>query len=211
MGKYFCKPSDDSELEYTSPKETELLEFDWNLGFGGDCGIKICKIVVLGEQSTFKRQLIAQYQGSNNNIKHLEINKQIYNLQIWDVPNNVFNIKNSSMANIYCQHASAAIIVIDTTNENALNNATNLIISVKDLNKNISIIILANKWNSTKRQFNENEIEVFCKNIHHFIIWKKVETQQDEKGIDHKMVLEYDKTIKQMITKGIRSNNNPES
>merc|ERR1719362_2451826 len=111
MGSYFCKNDDSDD---TSPQATELLEFDW--GYGQNERIKICKVVVLGEQCILKTQLIRQYTGEHKAIKHLEINKKIYNLQVWDVPNNVFNIRNHSMSHIYCQHASAAIIVIDTTN-----------------------------------------------------------------------------------------------
>lgn len=186
------------------------MEFDWEMGYKGNNKIKICKIVVLGEQSKFKVQLINYYtnNSTNDNIKHLEINEETYNLQVWDVPNNIFNLRNQSMANIYCQHCNLAIIVIDVTNNDAINNATNIIISIKDLNKNISIIILANKWNSTQRQFNETDIDSFCKDIHSHIIWRKIELDQDEKGIDSKMISSFDKTIKQMITQGIRANYN---
>jgi len=213
MGKYFCKPSDDTtEFNSSSPKDTELLDFDYLMGYGVNEKVKICKIVVLGESSTFKDQLIRQYQGSNNVAKHLEIDQQIYNLQVWDVPNHVFNIRNHSMANIYCQHATAAIIVIDTTNTDALQHAQSLILAVKDMNKDICVILMANKWKSSQRAFAEHDLEQFCKEVHCFIGWKKVHTEQEDDVLSREqMISHYDKTIKQMIARGIRSNNNEES
>eukprot|EP00483_Globobulimina_turgida_P009141 UN09159 len=202
MGHYFCRPSDDdSPACSTDSKATELIQFDF--GYGITDKIQICKIVLLvfGEQSGFKTQLIRQY-ADNKILQRLEIkkNKQIYNLSIWDVPT---HICNTYMINIYCQHASSVIIIIDVTNIEALNNAQNLINSIKNTNKSISIIILANKWNSEERIFNDNDLNIFCEKHHDFIIWKKVEIEQDDELVNENIILTYDKTIKQMISKGI--------
>lgn len=198
MGKVFCKPQDDSCDISLSPKSkhVQFTSFDYNDYLNDGKKVKICKVVVLGNDSLTKTKLIRQYTGDNNKMnKRLEVNNTIYDLAIWDVPNNIFS--KFDMSSIYCQNAMAAIIIIDVTNPNALNTAYELIQSVKTTNKNIPIIILCNKWNDNLRLFKENEIESFCIGIQHFVAWQKINTDDKQQQIK----IDHDKIIKQMIKK----------
>ena len=196
MGKVFCKPQDDSSDNSSSKHDIQFASFDdYNYNDNGK-KIKVCKVVVLGDESSCKTQLIRKYTGYDNNMsKKLEVNNTVYNISIWDVPNNGF-FNKYNMANIYCQNAMAAIIVIDVTNPNCLNNAYDLIQSVKQINKNIPIIILCNKWNHNLRIITENEIEAFCIGIQYFVSWQKIKHEANGQ-----IKFEHDKIIKQMIKK----------
>eukprot|EP01084_Bolivina_argentea_P268762 456595_1 len=205
MGNVFCKRQDDSDIDSInlSSKQIEFgnISFDSfdNRNDSGKHITKICKVVVLGDECSCKSKLIHEYT-DDGMLKQLEINNITYNISVWDVPNNnIFDI--CDMTHIYCQNAMAAIIVIDVTNPNALDNAYKLISSVKLTNKNIPIVILANKWNSTLRLFNENQMESFCIGIQNFISWEKINRKYDG-SIEQRMVIE------QMIEKISDLNNN---
>eukprot|EP01083_Nonionella_stella_P053325 141092_1 len=202
MGSSFCQKSDDS-TEHAPQNTTELIQFDW--GYNERDKVQICKIVVLGEQSIVKTQLVRHWM-NDSSTKELEIGDQIYNLQVWDVPS-TYSMRDVGMTNIYCRHALSAIIIIDTTNSDALDSAQNVIISVKNINPNISFIILANKWKSTDRILAETDIDSFCKRIDHCMSWQKIETQDEIDSVQRREVLnKHHETIKEMLCATIRSN-----
>ncbi len=200
MGKVFCKPQDDSSDDYLSPKSKHIqfASFDYNNYINDGKNVKICKVVVLGDESSCKTKLIRQYTGNHKMSKRLEVNNTIYDMAVWDVPNNIFT--KYDMASIYCKNAMAAIIVIDVTNPNALDTAYDLIQSVKGTKKDIPIIILCNKWNHSLRIFTDNDIESFCIGIQHFVAWQKIKNDGNENE-EHDIKIEHDQIIKQMIKK----------
>eukprot|EP00483_Globobulimina_turgida_P001350 UN01352 len=174
MGNIFCKPRDHS---CNSPK---YLSVDIN-SLNYDCTnvsktVKVCKVVVLGDETSSKSQLIRRYT-DNTMSKQLQIENVFYHIAVWDVPNSIFDAYD--MAHIYCQNATAAVIVIDVTHPNALTNAYQLISAVKLTNKDIPIVILANKWNSKSRLLNHNQMESFCDGIYDFISWQIVKYKYD--------------------------------
>lgn len=123
---------------------------------------------------------------------------------VWDVPNNVFNLENQTMANIYCQHASAAVIVVDVTDSKALHDAEERIKTLKDGNERVSIMLFANQWSSMDRVFDEDDMDSFCERMHSFISWQKVQTESAREEVQNDSLSEFDASIKSMISAEIR-------
>lgn len=117
MGKVFCKPQDDSCDDYLSPKSKHIqfTSFDYNNHINDGKKVKICKVVVLGDDSISKTKLIRQYTGNSKMNKRLEVNNTIYDLAIWDVPNNIFFTKTC-----YESGECKSVITSCTNNESAI-------------------------------------------------------------------------------------------
>ena len=81
------RPSDDSieasksgAISFMKQRTTELLEFQSDSECDDDERMKICKVVVLGEQSILKTQLVSLYSERIVSI-HLEVDKQKHSLR----------------------------------------------------------------------------------------------------------------------------------
>lgn len=216
---YFCQPSNDSLEESTSVSPSsndsksakdkfinnDLADYRWTCEDDDDDDeqLKICKVVVLGEQCRFKTQFVSMYSEQVVSV-HLEIKKQVHSLQVWDVPDNVFSLQNQTMANIYCQHSSAAILLIDATDLEALSDAEERISTLKRNNERISIMMLATRWACEERVYSEEQIDLFCKRVHSFLSWRKVSTVAEDEQLRHESMIALDASVKHMITAGIR-------
>ncbi len=123
---------------------------------------------------------------------------------MWDVPENVFNLEDQTMANIYCQHTSAAVIIIDATDPDALKGAEGRIATLKEDNARISIMMFVNGWDSPQRMLNVDEMDSFCKRVHSFISWQRVQTVSADEELEQESLIALDVSIKRMISAEIR-------
>eukprot|EP01084_Bolivina_argentea_P149473 261116_1 len=92
--------------------------------------------------------------------KYLRVNDEIVKMQLWDY-------SNYFLSSDYCQYASAAMIVFDITDKNALKYIKKCKAEI-DANIHLkNIILVANKWdlvekNEELKQFTDTELDEFC-------------------------------------------------
>mmetsp|Transcript_64196 Transcript_64196/g.102220 ORF Transcript_64196/g.102220 Transcript_64196/m.102220 type:complete len:203 (-) Transcript_64196:447-1055(-) len=193
MGKVFCKPQDDASDSSSSLTIQKHIEFGSPSTTPQGEQTKVCKVVVLGQDSMAKTKLVRQYTDGTMS-KKLKLGNTVYDIAVWDVPNSTFNMQD--MTSIYCKNSMAAIILIDVTNPDALNHAYQMIQCVKSTNPEVPIIVLCNHWDHKLRLFQEDDIQSFCMGIRHFVSWQKLQAENDGN-----VTLYRDKIIKQMILK----------
>ena len=170
----------------------------------------LLKYIVIGDSAVGKSNLLLRYAHDRFNdeyqatigvefgAKNVEINDQIYRIQIWDTAGQE-NFK--SLTRAYYKNSVCAIIVYDITNKQSFNNINTWIDDCKNQSpKTIFFVLVGNKSDlENKRQVNYNEGLKFAQENNILFFESSAKTGKNVEDIFYKSA----KIISEKIKEGI--------